>query len=285
MTQPATPRRVHDAHCVGRPIRAVRACSGRRRHRARAIASSQAARQRGDGGDSGRTARRRASLNDSTLRAVDDLPAARPTACRAVVAEQPVDVGGGDLEGRADHPHGRERVGVVVLDVALEQPGQVAPSGCAPKRSNGLVSGRRARWPRSSSRDGRAQRLARQPRPGVEADELRVGRQDVVGERLAPSAEDAAVVLAARARGGRCCGSSAAARPRGRSPRRRTDVLTCSVPVARSRRVGQVPRVELDDHRAAGLRAARRSARGAAGRAASRGCRCRRAPRGPPAAA
>ena len=59
-------------------------------------------------------------LERERLRALDD---PRERLCRRASA-QPLDVRGQDLERRAGQPHGRERVGVVVGGLALDQPRQ-----------------------------------------------------------------------------------------------------------------------------------------------------------------
>src|SRR5437879_5630831 len=109
-----------------------------------------------------------------------------------MLAEQPFDVRGAQLESGTEHAHGRERVIVVVGRLAGEQLRQ---------RSSELlteaVEGVRA-GPPPEMLAGELERHAAQIplcRSGTKPNELRVGRQHVVRERPA-EAKGAAVVVA-----------------------------------------------------------------------------------------
>ena len=167
------------------------------------------------------------------------------------------------LERRADHPHGRERVGVVVLEIALEQRRQIAARAASPKRANGI---RRAAGARGAGAAMRAPRRAA-PRPRSRGPASKRTSSVYGGSTSAENCRRAGTRRGSprrRARTARRRGSSAAAllevdRLRGD---RGLDVLAA---VARCGGVGQIPRVELDDDRAAAGRSARRSAAAAAG--------------------
>ena len=159
----------------------------------------------------------------------------RRSACSAadaaapVVAEQPVDVRG-ERARRPTRPCGRSRRRRRGRRRRRPRAGRAgrAPAG-APKRVERVgLAGARARWRAQQLARRRAQLVAAQPRAGVEAHQLGVGRQDV-GRELAPEAEDAAVVLAVELVQAARCGSSAAARPSRSIASAITDVLTCSV--------------------------------------------------------
>ncbi len=85
----------------------------------------------------------------------------------------------GDLERRADHPHGRKRVGVIVAGVAVQQTRQVTLE-LGGEAHEGVAGRTVSEMPAQERTRGVAQLGSLQARAGVEAHELGVGRQNVL---------------------------------------------------------------------------------------------------------
>ena len=135
----SAPGGVEDSSQFRRPFpSARRACAPSRR---------QAATSSSPGSNS----RRRASRNDSALQA-STTSAIGPAAARPCLAEQPVDIGAERLEAGAQDPHRRERVGVVVLQVALAERRQLVDERLA-EAPHRVAGGRCSRLRRSVSSD------------------------------------------------------------------------------------------------------------------------------------
>src|SRR5207245_3054679 len=97
-----------------------------------------------------------------------------------LLAEQPLEVRGCDLEGRAGHAHRRERVRVVVGRVARQQTRQVSLELVAEARK-GVRRRPATKVSPQELASGGAQFGRAEARTGVKADELGVGGQDVSG--------------------------------------------------------------------------------------------------------